>query len=301
MSISSINYGASLLGLSVQNINNQLSNLSTELSSGVKSPTYAGMGVDEGFAIAARSQLANISAFTDTMTNVNTVISAANTALQSISSTTGNVQSAAAASPQNLTSSGQTIGQQSATSDLSALVGILNTQVGNRYIFSGSAINTPAVASANDILNGTATQAGLKQVIAERQQAHLVTDGAGGGGAGRRRCRRLAVRLQAELGDVVADQCHGDRSFRLAAVGLGRHDGRQPEPGRSDQLHLQSARRYHRIRPVDRDHHDAAAKWKLRHRRHAGGNGGEPAISAQYVDRHAGQYLADGGVGRRSR
>ena len=175
MSISSINYGASLLGLSVQNINNQLSNLSTELSSGVKSPTYDGMGVDEGFAIAARSQLANISAFTDTMTNVNTVISAANTALQSISSTTGNVQSAAAASPQNLTSTGQTIGQQNAASDLSALVGILNTQVGNRYIFSGSAINTPAVASANDILDGTATQAGLKQVISERQQADLGT------------------------------------------------------------------------------------------------------------------------------
>jgi flagellin-like hook-associated protein FlgL len=179
MSISSINYGASLLGLSVQNINNQLSNLSTELSSGVKSTDYAGMGVNEGFAIAARSQLANISAFTDTMTNVNTVISAANTALQSISSTTGNVQSAAAASPQNLTSTGQTIGQQNATSDLSALIGILNTQVGNRYIFSGSAINTPAVASANDILNGTATQAGLKQVIAERQQADLGTNGLG--------------------------------------------------------------------------------------------------------------------------
>ena len=85
MSISSINYGPSLLGLSVQNINNQLSNLSTQLSSGVKSTNYAGMGIDEGFAIAARSQLSNIAAFTDTMTNVNTIISAANTALQSLS------------------------------------------------------------------------------------------------------------------------------------------------------------------------------------------------------------------------
>ena len=175
MSISSINYGASLLGLSVQNINNQLTNLSTELSSGVKSTNYAGMGINEGFAIAARSQLANISAFTDTMTNVNTIISSANTALQSLSATSGQVQSAAAATPQNLTSSGQTIGQQNAASDLSALVGILNTQVGNRYIFSGSAINTPAVASSGDILNGTATQAGLKQVISERQQADLGT------------------------------------------------------------------------------------------------------------------------------
>jgi flagellar hook-associated protein 3 FlgL len=179
MSISSINYGSSLLGQSVRTISNQLSDLSTELSSGVKSPNYAGMGVNEGFAIAARSQLANITAFTDTMSNVNTIISAANTALQSLSTTAGEVLEGATASRQDLTSTGQTVGQQTALSQLSAVVGMLNTQVGDRYIFSGSAINTSAVASADDILNGTTTQAGLKQVIAERAQADLGTNGLG--------------------------------------------------------------------------------------------------------------------------
>src|SRR6516225_6703252 len=111
MSISSINYGSSLLGQSVQAIQSQLTNLSTELSSGVKSTDYAGMGVNEGFAIAARAQLANISAFTDTMTNINTIIDSANTVLQSLTTTTGEVQQEAAASPQSLTSTGQTIGQ----------------------------------------------------------------------------------------------------------------------------------------------------------------------------------------------
>lgn len=175
MSINSINYGASLLGLSVQNISNQLSNLSVQLSSQTKSTNYAGMGVNEGFAIAARSQLSNIAAFGTTITNVNTVISAANTGLQSISKIASQIQSNASSSPQNLTSTGQTIGQQNALSELSAAVGILNTQVGNRYIFSGTAINSPALASADDILNGTPTLAGLKQLISERQQADLGT------------------------------------------------------------------------------------------------------------------------------
>src|SRR6266700_1959491 len=179
MSISSINYGSSILGQSVRNISNQLTDLSTELSTGLKSTTYAGMGVNEGFAIAARSQLANISAFGDTITNVNTIINAANTSLQSLSTITGQLQSSAAGTPQNLTSTGQTIGQQNALSQLSAIVGILNTQVGDRYIFSGNAINTPAVASADDILNGNGTLAGLKQVVAERQQADLGTNGMG--------------------------------------------------------------------------------------------------------------------------
>jgi flagellar hook-associated protein 3 FlgL len=180
MSISSINYGSSLLGLSVRNINNKLADLSTQLSSGVKSSSYAGMGADEGFAVAARAQLSNIAAFTTTMTHVNTIIGAANTALQSLQSIHDTVQSGASATPQNVTNAGQSVGQQNALSNLSAIVGILNTQVGDRYIFSGSATNQPAMASAEDILNGTPTQAGLKQVISERQQADL-----GGNGLGR--------------------------------------------------------------------------------------------------------------------
>jgi flagellar hook-associated protein 3 FlgL len=179
MSVSSINYGASVLGQSVQNLNNQLTNLSTQLSTGVKSTTYAGMGVNEGFAIAARAQLANITAFGTTMTNVNTIISAANTALQTLSSIGSQVQSGASSGSLDLDSNGLTVAQESAASELSAIVGVLNTQVGDRYIFSGSAINTPAVASADTIMNGNGTQAGLKQVIAERQQADLGTNGLG--------------------------------------------------------------------------------------------------------------------------
>jgi len=209
MSVSSINYGSSVLGQSVQNINNQLTNLSTELSTGVKSQTYAGMGVNEGFAIAARAQLSNISAFTTTMTNVNTIISAANTGLQSLSQTAKSVQSSAAATPQNLGSSGQTIAQQNAQSQLSSIVGILNTQVGDRYIFSGSAINTPAVASADDIMNGAAAKAGLKQVISERQQADLGISGLG----------RLVITSPTPTSVKVAEDVAGSPfGFKLSSV-----------------------------------------------------------------------------------
>ena len=209
MSVSSINYGSSLLGQSVQNINKQLADLSTQLSSGVKSQNYAGMGVNEGFAVAARSQLANITAFGDTMTNVNTIINAANAALQSLSQVSGQVQSNASSTPQNLTANGQSIGQQNALSELSALVGILNSQVGDRYIFSGNAIGTPAVASADDILNGTTGKAGLKQVIAERQQADLGASGLG----------RLVITAPTTTSVKVAEDAAGSPfGFKLNTV-----------------------------------------------------------------------------------
>jgi flagellar hook-associated protein 3 FlgL len=167
--------GGAAFGQAVQNLNNQLTTLSTQLATQEKSSTYSGIGPGEGFAIAARSQLSSISAFTDTITNVNTIIDGANTALQSLSQIAGQVQSDAASTPQNLNSTGQTIAQQNALTELSSIVGILNTQVGDRFIFSGSAINTPAVADVNTILNGNGTQAGLKQVIAERAQADGTT------------------------------------------------------------------------------------------------------------------------------
>src|SRR5665213_91830 len=181
MSINSIGYATSPLGQAIQSLNTQMTSLSTQLATGEKSTNYAGMGVNEGFAIAARSQLASIPAFTDTITNVTTTIKAANNALQAISNLGGQVQNAAAETPRTLDSSGKTIAQENASAELSSMVGILNTPSGNRYLFSGSAINTPATVPVDEMMNGTITQAGLKTVMAQRAQA----DGAVPGGTGR--------------------------------------------------------------------------------------------------------------------
>jgi flagellar hook-associated protein 3 FlgL len=178
MAINSVGYGTSVLNQSVFDLKNQLTLLQSQLTSGTKSTSYAGMGVNEGFAIAARSQLANISAFSDTMSNINTNINIGNTALQGMVDIGTTVLNSANSSMQSLNNAGQTIGQQTAASQLSSMLGILNLQAGDRYLFSGGAVNTPAVASTDSILNGTTTQAGLKQVISERQQAD-VGDGLG--------------------------------------------------------------------------------------------------------------------------
>jgi flagellar hook-associated protein 3 FlgL len=179
MAINSVSYGPTFLNQSMLNLNNQLTLLQSQLTTGKKSTSYAGMGVNEGFAIAARAQLANISAFTDTMGNINTVINIANTALQGMVDIGTTVQNSANSSSQNLNSAGQTIAQQTATSQLASMLGILNMQAGDRYLFSGGAINTPSVATMDVILNGTTTQAGLKTVISERLQADVGSSGLG--------------------------------------------------------------------------------------------------------------------------
>ncbi|MHC4047985.1 flagellar protein [Bradyrhizobium sp. 23AC] len=173
MSISSINYSSSVLGSQIRNINQQLTDLSTQLSTGKLSQNYSGMGTNEGFAIAGRAQLSNIAAYTDTITNVNVSINLANTALQSLTKIRSTVQTGAANTAQDLNVNGQTIAQNTAAAQFGSMVGVLNTQTGNRYLFSGTAIGTQSVADAGDIINGTTTQAGFKTVMAERQAADL--------------------------------------------------------------------------------------------------------------------------------
>jgi flagellar hook-associated protein 3 FlgL len=180
MAINSLSYAGSLiLNQSVQTLKNQMTVLQSQLTTGNKSTTYAGMGVNEGFAIAARSQLSGMSAFTDTMTVINSSIGVANTVLQAMNDIGKTIQNSANGSSQALNTAGQSIAQQTATSQLSSMLGILNTQAGDRFLFSGTAVTTPSVASMDDILNGTTTQAGLKQVIAERKQADVGTTGLG--------------------------------------------------------------------------------------------------------------------------
>lgn len=208
MAINSVSYGPTFLNQSLLNLNNQLTTLSSQLTTGKKSTSYAGMGTNEGFAIAARSQLANMAAFSDTMSNINTSIGIANTGLQSLVNIGTTVLNSANSSIQTLNSAGQTVAQQTATSQLSSMLGILNLQAGDRYLFSGGAINTPAVASMDDILNGTATQAGLKQVISERQQA----DGTTGLG-------RLVLTSPATTAVKVAEDAAGSPfGLKLSAV-----------------------------------------------------------------------------------
>src|ERR1700675_4458183 len=102
MAINSVPYGYSILNQSVVDLKNQLTQLQSQLTTGKKSTSYAGMGVNEGFAITARSQLASISAFSDTMSNINTNIGVANTALQAMVKIGTTVQNSPNSSPRVL-------------------------------------------------------------------------------------------------------------------------------------------------------------------------------------------------------
>lgn len=175
MAIDGVSGRTSYLGSSILNIKSQLDTLTEQLASGKKSTTYAGLGVDSGTATNLRAQISAIAANTNTGTLINTRINVANLSLQGISDAGSQVKAAAAGATLTLDNNGQTAGQATAMASFTQVIALLNTDVGGRYMFSGRATDTPATQPADVILNGSGTQAGLKQIIDERAQADGTT------------------------------------------------------------------------------------------------------------------------------
>ncbi|HEY1474438.1 MAG TPA: flagellar biosynthesis protein FlgL [Pseudolabrys sp.] len=179
MTISGVSSNIAPLIQSALDINKQLDDLQRQLSSGQKSDTYAGLGSQSGIAVSLNAQLSAINSFNDTITNVGTTISLQQVVLQQIASIGGNVQSATTQANFAIDGTGQTTGQKTAQNQLDQILSLLNSQGANGYLFSGSAPNQQSVDTTDHILNGNGAQAGLKQVIAERNQADLGADGLG--------------------------------------------------------------------------------------------------------------------------
>jgi hypothetical protein len=171
MSIDGVSGRTSYIGTSIINLRNQLNELTQQLASGRISTTYAGQGVNRGFALSLRAQVSSIDAFKDTAANINTRLGVINLALQGMVDLGKSVKGAANSSTIVLNDNGQTSGQITAQAAFSNAISLLNSQSGDRYLFSGRTTDMAATVPADVMLNGTGTQAGLKQLINERRQA----------------------------------------------------------------------------------------------------------------------------------
>ena len=186
----------------------QLSDLSLQLSTGKKSQTYGGLGIDRGFDVNLRGNLSRLNAYEASVSTVSTRVQLQNLSLDRLSTIRQNTQSQMLA-PQSFTliANGQTNAQIQAKDSLDESLSLLNQQAGNTYLFSGNATDTPATDTVDHILNGNGTAAGLKQVIFERLQADQGSDGRG----------RLAA--PTAVGDVVTLAEDGTHPFGFKLAG----------------------------------------------------------------------------------
>ena len=179
MSISSIGAQSALIIQQLVQMRAQFDDLQRQLTTGQKSATYAGLGLDRGVTVSLNSQLSAISSYDDTIQNVMARINLMNTALGSMIDISSRVKAAMVQANGVGNGSGAEVAQQTGLNSLDQLLALLNARAGDRYLFSGRATDTPAVETLDHILNGNGSRAGLKQLINERNQADLGADGRG--------------------------------------------------------------------------------------------------------------------------
>jgi flagellin-like hook-associated protein FlgL len=179
MSVSSIGGKAAVAVQQLVSMRAQFDDLQRQLSTGQKSDTYAGLGLNRGVTVGLNSQLSAIGGYDNTITNVMTRINLMNTSLSRMADLGTAVKTAMVQSNTTGNSGGVNLAHQTAQSSLDELLGLLNTQAGDRYLFSGRATDRPAAETMDHVLNGNGAQAGLKQLISERTQADLGADGLG--------------------------------------------------------------------------------------------------------------------------
>ena len=234
------------------NMMNQLNTLGQELASGQATQTYSGLQSQAGVALALNAQLSAIAGYSNTATTVGTTLSVAQSVLTQLGTASSSiVQAIGEQGTFQLNNNGQTITQGTAAAQLDNILSLLNTQVGSNYIFSGAGPNQQSVASASDILNGNGAQAGLTQVISERQQADLGASGLGHlsvavGGAG-----SSTVTLSQD-GTPFGFQLTGVNSSLTGATVTGPSAppasilvdlGSNPNPGELDPVSAHASRR----------------------------------------------------------
>ena len=161
----------------LMNMRSQFDDLQRQLSTGQKSDTYAGLGLDRGLAVSLNAQSAAIGSYDTTIDNVTTRLNVVQSALTAMGSVATSMRSSLI---QGTGSAGTTnTTQVDAQSWLQQLIGLLNTQAGDRYVFSGRATDQPATESYDHIINGDGAKDGLATIISQRNQADIGASGLG--------------------------------------------------------------------------------------------------------------------------
>src|SRR5262249_49325690 len=137
---------------SLVDMRRQLDELQRQLGSGKKAESYAGLGIDRGFAVGLRGQVSALDAYGDTITNVGVRLNLAQSALGRLGDITHDMKATAVKS-QGVLADGSSIAQSAATTQLDEILGLLNTRAGDRYLFSGRAVDQPAVDTLDHVMD----------------------------------------------------------------------------------------------------------------------------------------------------
>ncbi len=135
----------------VDQLNAQNAALQGELSSGVLSNSYAGLGDQRYQALNLQPQITAVGAWQQNVTSAQTTLSVTQTAMSSITAIATALQTSLTSLQGNQSATAISAAAIEARSSLNELGSLLNTKDGSQYVFGGNASGTAPVADPSNI------------------------------------------------------------------------------------------------------------------------------------------------------
>lgn len=167
------------LSRSISESRELMADLQRQLATGKKVTTYSDLGSDRTQILALREELASVQGYRASIPTINTRIDVLSLSLERIRESAAETKSDGLQVNFETDSDSLTLYQRRTGARLDELVELLNARAGGRYLLGGRAIEQPPVVPTNEILDGSGTRAGFKQIVSERRQADLGADGRG--------------------------------------------------------------------------------------------------------------------------
>ncbi len=160
-----------------------LADLTHEVMTGIKSDTGAAVRGDFRALASINGSLARLEIYGQTGTKAGLVLSTMQSSLDHIRSTASDVAKALMSSGSGTTSTGLPTSLSQATSALTSVLSSLNVSASGHHVFSGIAVDTVSVRSAEDLMSSlAAATAGLTQADDIAEAVTQWFDAAPGGG-----------------------------------------------------------------------------------------------------------------------
>jgi flagellar hook-associated protein 3 FlgL len=191
----------------IAKLQDQLTDLQAQLSSGQKAQTLADMGSSRFTDLTVRSQLTRIGAYDTNINTVNLRLNTMNSVLTSLATVASTAKASVTSGVYGTNNINLATQPSIAGAQLDQVLSSLNTDLNGHYLFGGGATDHAPVASTDVVMNGSGALAGFKTVAAQRLQADQGADGLG----------RLSLGTAADTTTITEDNAP-PFGFKLASL-----------------------------------------------------------------------------------
>ena len=156
---------------SVRDLNSMLQKLQVQLATQEKASSLSELGQDRVFDLTLRARLSRLDAFNTNIGTANLRLDFLDNSISRLDELEADVRGDLSAS--GIGSDGISLASATETSyaRLDEILTIINGDLNGRYMFAGNQTDAKPVVTADVLINGDGTHAGLKQIISERKRA----------------------------------------------------------------------------------------------------------------------------------